>query len=156
MDGSLELFLSSLLELSHSDHKGLHEVVHPVKVQDDLQGHPICFFSLFPFTRVYRKWSIQSRFKMTWSSLPVFFICIFCICFLFLITRVHMNLSTKSRFKTICRTMTAAKRKVQTFMPWYNLGSGSEKQARKHPVTVTRLTNQITWKIMNSIVDNKD
>ena len=69
-----------------------------------------------------------------------------------------MNLSTKSRFKTICRTMTAAKRKVQTFMPWYNLGSGSEKQARKHPVTVTRLTNQITCKIglINSNVDDKD
>ena len=130
MDGSLELFLSSLLELS--------------------------FLTLI--TRVYMKWSTQSRFKMTWSSLPVFFICIFCICFLFLITRVHMNLSTKSRFKTICRTMTAAKRKVQTFMPWYNLGSGSEKQARKHPVTVTRLTNQMTWKIelFNSNVDDKD
>ena len=140
-------------------------------------------------TRVYMKWSTQSRFKMTFKAIrfvffffpfsfhqglqkvihPVkvqddlelsscFFICIFCICFLFLITRVHMNLSTKSRFKTICRTMTAAKRKVQTFMPWYNLGSGSEKQARKHPVTVTRLTNQTTWKIglFKSNVDDKD
>ena len=48
MGGSLELFLSSLLEFSHYDHKGLHEVVHLVKVQDDLQGHPICFFFLSP------------------------------------------------------------------------------------------------------------
>ena len=54
MGGSLELFLSSLLELSHSDHKGLHEVVHPVKVQDDLELSScflyLHFLHLFPFS----------------------------------------------------------------------------------------------------------
>ena len=53
-----------------------------------------------------------------------------------------INWSTQLRFMTICRPITADMTNVQTFIPVYIRGSGSERQARKQAVTVARLTNQ--------------